>query len=147
MLNGNSLLYKLLLPTAERLEVRLKPDLEVTAIDYPRYATFTGRPGVAINSRGMEAPQAWEWSLDMSFFARSEDEVFAIASDFYDLIHLWNDPYRTPRRDLVPGLGWAAEVSDRSLPSMVATTDLQGHRVVQYAGGWDLQLHAAQTQD
>lgn len=148
MLNGNRLLFELLKPVALDLGVTLKADIDVTSIDVFPFATFTGRPGAALNDRGTTTPMAWEWSLDMSFFDVGEQATFDLASAFYDHVHSFNldtlwAPPGTVRTDLIEGLGHAANVSDRTVPSKVGSADIKGHFVVQYSGGWDLQLHQA----
>lgn len=142
MLNAQELVYELLKPIVEPFGAALRPDLRMTGTLAPPLVTFTIRLGAAINDRGMESPTAWSATLDLSWFHDSEQAVFDMASATYDAVHSWNNPFRGANA-IVPGLGHATEVSDRSLPSLIALQDLPGHRIVQYSGGFDLNLHEA----
>lgn len=148
MLNGQALIKQLLLPLAEQLEATLRADLEVVPnkpLELP-LITFRAVGGSAVNDRGTEAPQAWFYTLDFSWFSDSAEGTFAMASETYDFVHSWNNPFRGASA-IAPGLGWVGEVSDRSLPDLKAVSDLPGKRIVQYAGGFDLMLHAATQTD
>lgn len=148
MLNGQALVKQLLTPIATQLGATLEADLKVIPNEpvLLPLITFRARGGVAVNDRGTEAPTAWFYTLDLSWFSSSEETTFAMASATYDFVHAWNDPFRGPS-GVVRGVGHASNVGDRLFPDLAGVSDIPGHRVVQYAGGFDLQLHDAPRLD
>lgn len=140
MLDGNGLLYTLLrrlLP----LEVTLRPNIDLDAIDSLPYVTFTGLGGQALNDGGGIPPIAWDWSLDIQIVHSNLDAAKELASDLYDGIHGWNDVWGSSH--IVDGVGHVSSVTDRSLFGVIGKADVPGHTLVQLAGGFSLALHKA----
>lgn len=143
LLDFDTLVYQLLLPVLLPNET-LKRNIEVTdGEETVPFITYRVNPGAAINDGGDTAPVAWYADLDLTFFGIGRAATFAMASRFYAHVHRWNDPWSIPLPGSVEGLGHATEVRDRSAPSVITETALQGVQLVQMAGGFSLQLHKA----
>jgi hypothetical protein len=143
VLDFDTVVYQLLLPALRGDEV-LKPNIEVAdGQETLPFITYRVNPGAAVDDGGDTPPTAWYADLDLSIFGVGRAATFAIASRLYAHVHRWNDPWGIPPVGSVEGLGHATEVRDRSAPSVITQTTLQGVQLVQMATGFSLQLHKA----
>jgi hypothetical protein len=146
VLDGDRLIYQLLrrgLP--ETLAVY--SSIDVKAVESYPLLTFRSTGGAGLTNGGSTMPQAWLWDADLILLHTDYDELRVIAGHVYDLVHSWGqDPWADESGvipGLIPGLGHATAVTDRSLFSRVNEADVGGHTVTQVLGSFSMQLHQA----
>jgi hypothetical protein len=125
---------------AERVAVA--PSIEADAIDDLPLVTFATSIGAAIDDFD-GPPSAWEASTVLNVFATTADEAEALCGVLYDLFRSFNDPWAEPRTGLVPDYSIVVEVTDRDGFDLVGSASIPGRNVVQYAGSFGHQVHAA----
>jgi hypothetical protein len=146
VLDGDKLIYQLFrrgLPDT----LAVAPTIDVKTIEQYPFLAFNSTGGQGLTNGGSTMPQAWAWDVDVNIFHTDYDELRVIAGHVYDLVHSWEqDPWADESGvipGLIPGLGHATAVTDRSLFSRINAADVGGHTVTQVLGSFSMQLHQA----